>query len=456
MVAITPSRADGQTLTSTGATELTSIRCSWVLPDMDYDGRTGVQYTDQSGNHDDDPTSAPDTVPCAGARPVSASTSSLVEIVANPADSPSIRTIELWTAVNLPTGVDPGVEVYWDVFYPDGNFKARVFGEPVDAVECAGLGGDLISGELADVSMLEAALGSGQLDVAAALSLSQDCQVGLGAMYTGPVSLSFNEPCGDYRVEAHSLSTEGDAIQVSGFTVQCFQHVGVDVNSLDWGGLTGGQSKAITGDFSLGSSTAPTLVSVGSGGVNVGLRFSEMTNGSDVIDRFGAVFGNAANGMQRIDPIDADQTVWFDSAGSRTLCAGDVGRLDLLIHPDANISQGTYDGSIEVLVRPDGSPATCNNDRGAFGGNWFDSTGSFIGNQRTSGVEVDGPALIEVPQVLSAAPPTTSTTSTTSTSLATTTTAATTTTTTVPPATTTTTVPPTTTTTTTTVPPTTT
>jgi hypothetical protein len=397
----------GASTTTDGATVL----CAWQLPDMDQDAANGVQYVSPVGHADDDPYRGPgDVPPCTGDTPNQTGGSHTIQVIANPGDDPGLRAIELWTAVGYPSGVADDVLVYWDVFYPDGNFKTRILGSALSPGQCAQLGLPAAGGVLAPGSVLDGALVSGQLDRAAADALVYRCTEGVAGFYVGGISLSHHEPCGEYGVEQHAVSPGSDSVLATSFDVDCYQYLSLDASGIDWGTIEAGRAKSIRGDLDVVTAAAPSLVNQGSGGARVGIRFTPMhpidpATGAALdgpaIDEFGAALATGLGDPRAIDPLPAAEIGWLGSGPNHTLCAGEIGRLDLTIHPPGDLRQGAYRGGIQVFSQPagvGGSPSPCNNDKGAFGGPW----GGASGNQRGTAAPVPAPAPIEAPEVLSA------------------------------------------------------
>ena len=152
--------------------------------------------------------------------------------------------------------------------------------------------------------------------------------------------------------------------------------IGLDFVAVDWGELTSGVSNVISGDFifdnlpgvATRSSNGPTVINLSEGPVALAIRFPELVNfdHSGVIDRFGACFGKSASGLLCIgrssevdsfgipvDAIPASTTVGFDSHPLRVLCPGELGKLDLIVHPGIPLTSGEYTGGpIELFARP--------------------------------------------------------------------------------------------------------
>jgi hypothetical protein len=419
---------------SPGPTDL--VLCSWQLPDADLDPRNGVQY---SG--DDDPGITADD-PCIGAQPLQRDGVVGAQVVANPDDQPGQRSIELWNAVAPPEGMTTPIDVYLDVFYPDGSFRNRISGKQV--LSCADLGGYSDGTPPEPGSVLAAALETGQIDSTAIAALVHRCEASAGAFTSATISLSVHEPCGSYRIDTHALTHDTTSTVTGLLDVGCVRFVQIDTSQVHWGELTPQTPGTIEGDLSMSTTDALTVKNVGSGGATVGIRYSPMVNAEDPsssITQFAAAFGRSDALLEPYPDINADTDTWFNSGADSVVCTGDMARLDLTAIPGADAAPGSYSGDLVIMSTDAGEASPCNNDHGAFGGPWIDSE-RFVDNQRTAPVTSTAPALPAPP------PPPTTTTTTEPPTTTTTTEPPTTTTTTEPPTTTTTTEPPTTTTTT--------
>ncbi len=379
------------------------VACTWQLVDMDPVGQSGMQYVDAVGLHDDNADTMPSRVGCAGDVPKQQeSINRTIQVTANPNDDPGRRAIQLWSSINYETGIDTVGIAYWDVFYPDGSFKERV---EARKASCSQHGIDTSADDADAGSMFAAAIGSGQMDAAAARALVARCAAGASGLYRGVVTLSATEPCGQYRVDAQAASAPGIDVLTSYFDNICVQHLAIDFDTIGWGQIDAGQTRVLQGDLSASTAAAPTANNRGSGGLNLGVAFSPMEPvnetggpaGGAAITEFGAAFGVSSTALQALDTVTAGQAVWFDSAADQTLCTGETGRLDLMVHAPDHLAGGVYHGSIQVLGRPDTADGgrTCNNDKGVWGGEAIDGS-----NQRNAGVFVAAPAPIDVAQTV--------------------------------------------------------
>mgnify|MGYP003572771886 FL=1 len=76
---------------------------------------------------------------------------------------------------------------------------------------------------------------------------------------------------------------------------------------------------------------------------------------------FDAAFGKNAQVLEWIDPIPANTPVWFSNSSiNQVLCANEVGKLDLSIHPPEVVPTGTYSGYVQINA--EWAPGVCAND----------------------------------------------------------------------------------------------
>ncbi len=345
-----------------------NIECKWELPDMNSVA-TGIQYTDGAPGHihDDDMTKVPDAdnnpangvqVPCSGP-PASLpsmpqNVHNMTQVKPNLEDIPERRRIELWAAVDHPNGISNISDVFWRVYHPDGSFKLQVHGTVVPTAECATLG----TGTGPDGSMFEAAVHTGQLTAAAVsdsvTGMIAKCQQLEKALYHQEFPLSKDQPCGEYRIEATAVSAGGAfTTLVNYIDVICVFGLAIDFNVVDWGTITPGLVDRVSGDllFRPTASGAPTAKNIGNDGMGLGVNFSTMIGAqfTKIIDRFDGCFGRSAGTILCIDPILPGVPTVFGNAPAQVLCANEVGKLDLSIHPPGVLPTDTYSGTVLII-----------------------------------------------------------------------------------------------------------
>jgi hypothetical protein len=358
------------------------IICSWVLADMQPGTTSGgipdsaVQYSDRSDahQHDDDMGVIADAdnsiatgtqTPCTG--PPRASVTQvdgvrqLVQVRPNPEDTPGPRQVQLWMASNSGRTTAAVGAPYWKVFLPDGSLKVQITGNAVPQSDCPKLGNATSAG-----TMFEAAVHTGQVSAAAVddatFGLLAVCQK-QGGVYSGLLPLSYKDPCGAYRVEAHLPGAGAvEDVLTAYLDVLCVTYLRIDFNSLDWGKVTPGKSVNISGDLDWRppSDAAPTVRNGGNAGMGLALQFAPMVlldaagrpvaNGTP-IDAFNTCFGRGPQVAQCFAGIKAGAIAAFDSSRERVLCAGEAGKLDLAINPPTVIPAGQYRGSVSLIAR---------------------------------------------------------------------------------------------------------
>lgn len=359
-------RADEDTVpasagvTSDGAAPI--IECKWELPDVDSFA-SGIQY-----GQDDDPFIDPG-YPCdrlneLGAKPMQADGAyNVIQVVPNAEDQPEAQTIQNWVAVEHPNGVDEIDDVFWKIFHPDGSFKIQIHGTKVAVADLDSLGGPHVAG-----TMFGAAYETGQVsdDAITAtdwgmIDLVRQRQKDL---WYAEWDIHKHQLCGLYTVEVTAVANGVTSTLTNTLDIRCFYNLEIDFDQVDWGTITPGGNKVLPGDTNFGSSAYPTVKNTGNSGMQVGVRFSKLLQvdvpGPKEITVFDAAFGKNAGVLEWIDPIDAETDRWFNNTSlNQVLCANEVGKLDLSIHPPSVIPAGAYAGTVTVLAQ--WAPGLCHN-----------------------------------------------------------------------------------------------
>lgn len=334
----------------------------------------------------------------------------MIQVRPNSLNEPTPRRIELWSAVSAPGGLASINSVYWKVFHPDRTFKAQVHAEtltngvPQDyehgvyaspsltlspafprSGDCYGPNGD--APEAGD--MLKGAstgidarlrgnyeISAEAADAANVNSLVAACNQQQQALYYAAFDLHKEQPCGEYVVEAHAVVAGAEAV-VNRYTidVQCFVDLDTDFTTVDWGTLVPGSGKTVPGDnIFLDGDGRPTVRNGGNSGMQVGVKYTPLVQsdangvalpGGKLITWFDALFGRDPNHLQPIPRIDSGirpgvygEPGWFSSLPEdrgqlwyQILCSDEVGKLDLSVHPAADLPAGNYVGSVAVVAR---------------------------------------------------------------------------------------------------------
>jgi hypothetical protein len=294
----------------------------------------------------------------------------MVQVLPNAEDEPEELQVQLWMGVDHENGLSAIDDVFWKVYHPDGEFKVQVHGTRIGAdnttriAECAALGSANATG-----TMFEAAVHTGQISANAVddinLGLVAKCQENEKAIYYAKFDISKHQPCGEYRVEAYAVSSGAQAMLTNYIDVICFYSLEIDFDDIDWGQIVPGSNKVVSGDLIFdpsGFSDEPTVKNTGNHGMGISVKFWELVqqdvDGPKLIQDFDACFGRSPSTIQCLgedpsDPIHADPmaTAMFDDDPARVLCANEVGKLDLSIHPPNTIPLGEYDGRVEVIAR---------------------------------------------------------------------------------------------------------
>jgi hypothetical protein len=351
----------GASVVTSGAPPI--IECKWELPDADSNS-VGIQY----GNDDDPLTGA--GFPCdRGDGPTDLpfmedNVQNVIQVLPNAEDLPEARKIENWVAVEHPNGVDEIDDVFWKVIHPDGSFKLQVHGTRVEVADLGDLGSTSTPG-----TMWYAAHETGQVTTDAVhtsdfgmIDLITQRQKDL---WYAEWEISKDQMCGLYTIEVTAVASGAVATMTNTLDIQCFFNLEIDFESVDWGTISPGGTKVLPGDTNFGTADYPTIKNTGNSGMRVGIKFSELVQddvlGPKIIDTFDAAFGKSAQVLEWIDPIPADTEVWFNNESiNQVLCANQVGKLDLSVHPPSVVPSGTYSGTIIVLAEHAGG--VCPND----------------------------------------------------------------------------------------------
>lgn len=275
----------------------------------------------------------------------------------------------------------------WDLDNDDAFGSAGLGASQRRIKECGLLGQHDTAG-----SMFEAAYHTGQVSAAAIDDIDKGivakCQENEKAVYYAKFDVVKDQPCGKYRIEAHAVANANEADVLTNYIdILCFWYLNTDFSGLSWGDITPGNMQMISGDLiwddggvATPSNNGPTVHNGGNHPMGIRIHFSEMLQ-QDVaspkkIDKFDACFGKGpgfgilecVGQSDELDafgiPIDAimasEVTGFGPDPGSpsasngwhgdfdQVLCANDVGKLDLSIHPYKLLPQGTYLGDFEL------------------------------------------------------------------------------------------------------------
>jgi hypothetical protein len=383
-----------------GAGALPIIECAWVLPDVSTTA-TNPQ-TMQYGN--DDNVAQPSPTPCTSDGFAPATQASVpgaplpgqihVHINPNPEDKPNTQLIELWGAIDPPSGTASAWTggAFWKVYHPNGTLKVQVESTKVTPQGSGGCGQS--TGLEASLASMLAAAGpgpanTGQLSSNAINSIVGLCQQNGKALYHGTFELHKYQPCGDYKVEFYATGGATNVVLTYWFNVPCIFQLQIDFDGVQWGTIIPGQTGQVLGDTNFVSpactatpaAPCPTVKNVGNSGMGLSVLFTDMVQCSDsatqscpdpdgpipgpkkIVD-FDGCFGRSPSTIQCIDPAPAgactslsggdldpncnNKSFTFDTNRERTLCANEVGKLDLSIHPVLGLPAGVYQGQLFV------------------------------------------------------------------------------------------------------------
>lgn len=376
------------------------VICKWELPDMQSgvsdntapDPRIQYGTASDPSQHDDDRMTRPSVDPACdspegGAIPGQPNNvMNMIQVLPNQADDPEEVLVQVWMAVKHPHGISNIDDAFWHVSHPDGSLKVKLHGADVVRVEreqCQSLGSSIAAG-----TMFNAAHGTGQVSAKAidettnTLGLVVQCQKGELAIFYSKFSISKEQPCGEYKIEATAGSRGNKNTLTNFIDVVCFFHAVTDFEDtgIDWGFLRPGNRQVVSGDLNISTPDSPTIMNTGNHGMGVGIKFAPLVQITDAdgdtpqipaeIRDFDACFGTAsASGvgtdLECVDPIGVGERVFFSPSenNSRTalesgesgipqvLCSNELGQLDLSVEPQSNLPPGKYQGSLDLMFR---------------------------------------------------------------------------------------------------------
>ncbi len=345
-----------------GVGSVPHIECKWELPDMDS-STLGIQYTSPIHQHDDDMGIQPGPpIPCdltrdatgaaTGSPTMADNVHKMIQVKANTEDKPEERRIQLWMAVDHPNGISNISDVFWQVYHPDGTEKIQVHGTKVPVAECAAYGNGTVDG-----TMFEAAVHTGQLSAGAVndpnLGIVAKCAEQVKALYYAEFNLSKHQACGEYRIKATAVGASGANVSLTNYIdIICQFYLDKDFTAVDWGTISPGLTKVVSGDLLMTTPNNPTVINRQNDGMGLRVVFSTMVgkNFGKVIDQFDACFGRSALTLLCIDPIFAPPgSADFGVAPAQVLCANEVGKLDLSIHPPSTLPSDIYAGTVTLI-----------------------------------------------------------------------------------------------------------
>ncbi|NOX31288.1 MAG: hypothetical protein GXP35_14750 [Actinobacteria bacterium] len=288
----------------------------------------------------------------------------VMQVEANPENYPSKRYIELWAAIRGKASVAAVDSVFWDIYHPDGSFKTQEYGVLAGRPEQYGAtfnqgswtldqgyagmwyAASELTGQIATDTL------TGQSGI---IARAAEYELGL---FKGRFWLDKHQPCGEYEVRLYA-SNDGDTSTLSNtLSVLCFVELVTDFTTVDWGVISPGDIDVVYGDLLMDTPERPTVKNTGSGELSLGIEFTDMewvedglgnpieTAGAKRITMFDAAFGTNPSYLVGFPELPAYQEGQFGNGYYQVLCANEVGKLDLSIHPPGWLPAGLYSGSI--------------------------------------------------------------------------------------------------------------
>lgn len=370
------------------------IECAWALPDPSSRRGSKPTWSDLMNGYttgsavanDDMPSVKPVTPPCKtpeigldGSRPIQTDRPSLegapihIEVSPNINDEPTLRYIELWSAVDSTSN---GTIVHWKVFHPDGTFKVQVDGTNYTPGSgtgrfCAGPPG-----------MFNMAVATGQIDGPTATnatpqihdSLQDYCLQNEKDFYYGAFGLSKHQPYGKYKIEATAIkpANGGQSTLTYWIEVNPVLYVARDFDGVTFKNLQAGQDYQISGDTVWGGDK-PTLQSQGNAGVTAEMAYTNLCllvgslrdcGPAKRVDEFNGALGTSIAAVEHRYPIKGFDTDALAAASTfqgflpqetsnfgpryRTLCPNDLAKIDFSAHTPRTLSTGNYAGKVHL------------------------------------------------------------------------------------------------------------
>lgn len=204
------------------------------------------------------------------------------------------------------------------------------------------------------------------------------CAEGIKGLFSANLQIDKDEPCGEWKVVAKAVATTGATSTMTNyFNVRCNVALVTDFTTVNWNNITPGIVGNVVGDLNWGTG-GPTVGNVNNSAMDVEINFSPMVGLTEgkIIDTFDAKFGRSPSSLNVCDPLAANTTydlsvVGCSAAGTPlnryVLCADELGKLDLSIHPvqasGGTLPNDTYKGTVTLTgsLVP-GEPNICYGD----------------------------------------------------------------------------------------------
>ncbi len=298
--------------------------------------------------------------------------SNMTEVLPNAFDSPAPRRVELWAAVDNSTGLSAISDVFWKVYYPNGQLDVQVHGVPIEGSGNAACQGPN-SYQSGGMTMFQAAIAEGEVSSAAASAMTTLCEENVKSLWHNAFTISKDDPNGTYTVETDTVVNGAVTTLDYTFNVIPFFDFGIDFSQVNFGTLSPGQEKTLAGNtnFNAPNSTTPTVTNGGNSGMQVGVQYFPMiqqtdaagnpVQGGKTISTFDAAFGYNANYLQTISTINAasgspgptntNSISWFAGTGAQLVCPNDTPKLDLSVSPPSTLPAGGYLGALVLWAQ---------------------------------------------------------------------------------------------------------
>jgi hypothetical protein len=287
------------------------------------------------------------------------------------------RTIQLWGAVDHSTkGPNFISDVYWEVFHPDGVKKTQKHGFRVARFDyttgdpcpwegdvemgqfCDYYDPDLFCGNLGTASvpgtMFGATYDTGQASSEAIDEMIHLCQQDQKGIWYAEFDLDKEQPCGEYLVKMTAVDGDSQTTVLTNYIdVLCTYYLEIDFDNvgIDWGELEAGHWKTKAGDADMSTPDFPSLHNGGNAGMDVWVEFDAMVDvanpdNAKTIGKFDAGIGRTSAELAVIWDIGASVPTELSVDNDHVMCANDIFKLELSVHPRDGLPAGTYEGSV--------------------------------------------------------------------------------------------------------------
>jgi hypothetical protein len=172
-------------------------------------------------------------------------------------------------------------------------------------------------------------------------------------MYCGVMDIEYCNPAGIYTMQCWGVDKQGNVGLPLDTPFEWLEYVAMEIDfeaGLDWGNVAPGSPKYIQGDNNMETPLAPTVKNEGNTKVIIQLAADNMINQvfeQYKIKDFDVQFMGITQTFTGHDPGEAIGT-WTQL--TEYLCLCNTKKIDLSIHPAANLPAGVYKGTLYIHI----------------------------------------------------------------------------------------------------------